>query len=142
MSEGVRDEPWWASGAGPGDGLDDEDPLDRHTAGRGGAADGRGGAWWEDAVAALADAARSADRGTGPRGRTTGAASPHPDGRVCHACPVCVALRALEGSRPEVVAHLSEALHHLSLAARAFLEAQVGATGGDGGLRRVDLDDE
>lgn len=106
MSEGVRDEPWWASGAGPGDGIDDEDPLGRHTEAR------------------------------------RGAGAPHPDGRVCHACPVCVALRALESSRPEVVAHLSEALHHLSLAARAFVEAQVGATGDDGGLRRVDLDDE
>lgn len=110
MSEGVRDEPWWASGTGPGDGLHDEDPLDRHAAGRRGAADGD--------------------------------SSPHAEGRVCHACPVCVALRALEGSRPEVVAHLSEALHHLSLAARAFVEAQVDGTGGDGGLRRVDLDDE
>lgn len=110
MSEGVRDEPWWASGARPGEGLHDEDPLDRHAAGR--------------------------------RGEPNGAASPHPDGRVCHACPVCVALRALEGSRPEVIDHLSEAIHHLSLAARAFLEAQVGATGGDDGLRRVDLDDE
>lgn len=138
MSEGVREEPWWASGAGPGDGLDDEDPLDRHSAGRRGGVAGSDGAWWQDAVDALADAARSA----GTREAATERGSPHPDGRVCHACPVCVALRALEGSRPEVVAHLADALHHLSLAARAFVEAQVGATGGDDGLRRVDLDDE
>lgn len=116
MSEGVRGEPWWASGAGPGDGLHDEDPLDRHRAGRRGTSDGR--APREDPVDA------------------------HADGRVCHACPVCITLRALESSRPEVVGHLADALHHLSLAARAFMEAQVGATGGDGGLRRVDLDDE
>lgn len=141
MSEGVR-EPWWASGTEPDDGLRDEDPFDRHRAARSGATGGRGGTWWQDAVDALAEAARASDRTGGSTEGASGGASPHPDGRVCHACPVCVALRALEGARPEVVAHLAEALHHLSLAARAFVEAQVGATGGDGGLRRVDLDDE
>lgn len=142
MTEGVRDEPWWASGAGPGEGLHDEDPLDRHAAGRRGTPAGRGGAWWQDAVDALAEAARATDRGTRPREAASGGSFPHADGRVCHACPVCVALRALEGSRPDVVAHLAEAFHHLSQAARAFAEAQVHATGGDPGLRRVDLDDE
>ncbi len=62
---------------------------------------------------------------------------PHEDGRVCDACPVCIGLRALRQVRPEVIGHLSDAAHHLSLALRAFADAQAG---GDEGLEKIDLD--
>lgn len=162
----LREDPWWASGSAPEEGLGDEDPFERHTEARRGAGDGdaganghagherrdrhqgRGGAWWHDAVDALADAARAAGdahearAGRGEGERAASSQDRASDGQVCHACPVCVALRVLDESRPEVVAHLSEALRHVSLAARAFVEAQVAATGGDDGLHRVDLDGE
>lgn len=165
MSDHLREDPWWASGSGQEEGLGDEDPFERHTEARRGAGDGdaganghaghergdrhqgRGGAWWHDAVDALAYAVRAAgDAREGRAGRGEGerAVPPHDhtsDGQVCHVCPVCMALRALDESRPEVVAHLSEALRHVSLAARAFVEAQVAATGGDDALHHVDLDD-
>lgn len=144
MTDELRREPWWASGSDPDEGLAvDEDPVERFASARRAAAgDGAGGSrpgtdgWWQDAVGALADAAR-------PHGGGRTAAGSHTAGDVCHVCPVCVALRALDHSRPEVVAHLSEALRHLSLAARAFVEAQVQETGGvDEGLQKVDLEDD
>lgn len=152
MTEGTGSprDPWWASGT---DGLhQDEDPLDRHTAARRGETgpgegeprdDGHAGEWWHEAMAALSDAARVGRERAGRSRGSQGDGRDHAAGDVCHVCPVCVALRALDDSRPEVVAHLSEALRHVSLAARAFVEAQVAATGGqDDGLHRVDLDDE
>lgn len=67
-----------------------------------------------------------------------GAPGPHPhDGEVCDACPVCMGLRAIRQVRPEVVAHLSDAAHHLSLALRAVAEAQGQP---DEGLETIDLD--
>lgn len=67
-----------------------------------------------------------------------GAPGPHPhDGEVCDACPVCMGLRAIRQVRPEVVAHLSDAAHHLSLALRAVAEAQAAP---DEGLESIDLD--
>lgn len=151
MSDGVREDPWWASGSRPDDGLaGDEDPLDRHTSARRIGANGHGRGWWQDAVRALADEHDPHEHAAHDGARHDRAASADgtahhdPDGRgVCHVCPVCIALRALDQSRPELVTHLSEALRHLSLAARAFVEAQVEATGGvDDGLQRVDLEDE
>lgn len=62
---------------------------------------------------------------------------PHDDGQVCDACPVCIGLRALRQVRPEVIAHLSDAAHHLSLALRAVAEAQ---TGQRDGFEKIDLD--
>lgn len=67
-----------------------------------------------------------------------GAQDPHPhDGEVCDACPVCMGLRAIRQVRPEVVAHLSDAAHHLSLALRAVADAQGQP---DEGLETIDLD--
>lgn len=62
---------------------------------------------------------------------------PHEDGQVCDACPVCIGLRALRQVRPEVVGHLSDAAHHVSLALRAFADAQ--AEDPDD-LEKIDLD--
>lgn len=71
--------------------------------------------------------------------RAGGAPDAHPhDGEVCDACPVCMGLRAVRQVRPEVVAHLSDAAHHLSLALRAVAEAQTPPD--DEGLETIDLD--
>jgi hypothetical protein len=63
--------------------------------------------------------------------------APHEDGRVCDACPVCIGLRALRQVRPDVVAHLADAAHHVSLALQAFVDAQAGD---DDHLESIDLD--
>ena len=69
--------------------------------------------------------------------RVAAGAGPHADGSVCDACPVCITLRALRQARPDVVAHLSDAAHHVSLALRAFADAQ---TEPPDDLRKIDLD--
>lgn len=112
--------PWWASeGPGPDDGAGDdagdEDPR------RGGA--GR--------------------RGDGPGERDIPphqhrADAPHD---VCQVCPICAVLRALDDVRPEMVEHLTEAARHLTLAAKAFVDAQAAGFEGDEGLQRIDLDE-
>ena len=152
------DRPWWASGADAPD--PDEDPLARHrearAGGRGtagssdsfGSSDGgrgrgdgagqrrssAGAGWWEayDAIGRLAREVGGARAGAG-HGQT---------GEVCHLCPICTGLRLLEEVRPEVVAHLTEAARHLTLAAKAVVDAQADQFAGDGGLQHIDLDDE
>lgn len=111
------DEPWWASGAGAG-GLDDEDPLDAHRAGRG---------------ARHGHRHDRHDRAGHEHGTSVDA---------CQVCPVCAGIRILAEARPELVTHLSEAARHLTLAARAFLDAQADVLRRDEGLQRIDLDDE
>lgn len=64
--------------------------------------------------------------------------APHADGEVCDACPVCLGLRALRQARPDVITHLSDAAHHVSLALRALADAQAGED--PGGLEKIDLD--
>jgi hypothetical protein len=140
---GHEDRPWWAS---DGDAVDPgQDPLTAHRAARTGeqqTAEPADRAWWEDAADALQAAASQAGRNR----RTSSPPPPHTHGGdtpACHACPICIAIRALSSSRPEVVAHLSEAARQLSLAAKAFVDAQVEATGGtDSGLEHISIDDE
>lgn len=144
------DAPWWAS---PGaDGLDPgQDPLDAHRRGRageqeapdeevGGREQGRdhGGGEVVDALLALLAAAgrRVADRGVATAADDVAAAA-HDDGQVCDACPVCRLLRAVRQSRPDVVTHLADAAHHVSLALQALAEASDAP---DGGFEHIDLD--
>lgn len=169
---GSQEQPWWASGRDPEDGIDrSQDPLGAHRDARQGdrprddrdaTADGgpRGGSEATrlatealDLVGRLAAEAsrRVADRmagaGEGPPAgdreaadawdRLIADAAPHDDGEVCNACPVCIGLRALRQVRPEVVAHLSDAAHHVSLALRALAEAQAGPRPG---FEKIDLD--
>lgn len=161
-----EDAPWWASGA---DGLGDEDPLSAHRDARratGDRADDsrREGAppeddahdgtaappaWWEEATLALGALARAAghvrpvqrDGGVGSDQHHEHAATDE----LCEVCPVCAGLRALERSRPELVEHLTEALRHLTLAARSLVDAhgdERSRRTDDGGLERIDLDGE
>lgn len=107
--------PWWASD-GPGDDGATGDPVD----------------------------------GDGPssgRGRAAKDVPPHQHGTdvphdVCQVCPICAVLRAVDDVRPELVEHLSEAARHLTLAAKAFIDAQAsGYEPQDGGLQHIDLDE-
>lgn len=159
MTERPPPTPWWASGRRPDEGLDaDEDPVAAHQRARrgdgggadddaagGGAGDGTGGgrAWWEDTADVLAGAVREAARAARDAGSRP--VDPHEHGSgaaACQICPVCIAIRALGESRPEVVAHLGEAVRHLALALKAFADAQVAAAGGADRLERIDLDDQ
>lgn len=144
------DAPWWASTGA--DGLDPgQDPLDAHRRGRAGEQDaadeeaggrqqGRdhGGGEVVDALLALLAAAgrRVADRGVATAAGDVAAAA-HDDGQVCDACPVCRLLRAVRQSRPDVVTHLADAAHHVSLALQALAEASDAP---DGGFEHIDLD--
>lgn len=181
----THDDPWWASGRDPGEGIDpSEDPFDAHRDARRGGAPPPGDGDGTDprapggeaarlatdameligrlaaeasrrvAARATSNAATGGDAGafTRPDGaeatrpgaggdgawrRLADGIAPHEDGRVCDACPVCIGLRALRQVRPEVIGHLSEAAHHVSLALRAFADAQVAD---DEGLEKIDLD--
>lgn len=179
-------EPWWASGSGPHDGLDDsQDPFDAHHGARRGhdsasdegpsddgpsrsggdhesATGGEAGRLAADAIDLVsrlaAEAgrrihARSAANAASPPGgaftrpdppdrpdRPDGAdtSAPHANGEVCDACPICMGLRALRQSRPDVITHLSDAAHHVSLALRALADVHAGDD--PDGLEKIDLD--
>lgn len=45
------------------------------------------------------------------------------DGAECRLCPLCQAIRAVRGLRPEVVDHLAAATTELAAAVRAAVEA-------------------
>lgn len=187
-------EPWWASGSGPDEGLDDaQDPFDAHRGARHGGGDGpeagpsrpgdddlddedattgQTGQLAADAIDLVgrfaaevgrrmqarstanasspptgaftradppADAEASTPRtGANAWHRLTEGVAPHANGEVCDACPVCLGLRALRQARPEVITHLSDAAHHVSLALRALADAQAGDD--TDGLEKIDLD--
>lgn len=146
-------EPWWASGA---DALDpDVDALRAHREARGEARPweepqahdqppppGSARSVLEDAVEGLAVLARLAGTRRGRAGDRTGAGQgrqgQRPHDPACRGCPWCTLLRAVGDSRPEVVEHLGEAMRHLTLAARAVLEA----TEERGGWEPIPLDDD
>lgn len=44
---------------------------------------------------------------------------------VCQVCPVCSLLRVFGDARPELMEHLTEAARHLTLAAKAVIDAQA-----------------
>jgi hypothetical protein len=146
------DAPWWASGRTPEDGIDGtEDPLAAHERARGGGpseGDGEDGGRPDlgrlagEVIEVLVRAAsetgrRMSARATSNAGTDGAPATPHEDGAVCEACPVCIMLRAVRDIRPEAVGHLAEAAHQVSLALKAFADAQAG---GSDGLQKIDLD--
>jgi hypothetical protein len=112
--------PWWASDLedGVGDAAPNFDPLEAHRAAR------RGAHPSDDAIAGwdLADDP-DGDQQVGGRRPTeddASAAAHGPD--VCGVCPICVALRALGESRPQLLEHLTEAARHLTAAVRNLVE--------------------
>lgn len=152
--------PWWASGSDPDEGLDGRDPFDAHRQARTGQPGAEAGdddpgpgarepgelaALAVEAVDLLARVAAAGARRAGrprptPAGDPQATATrqgPHADGSVCDACPVCITLRAVQEARPEVVAHLADAAHHVTAALQAFADAQAGP---DEGLQHIDLD--
>jgi hypothetical protein len=151
-SDGRPQQPWWASGRDPDEGIDDQDPFDAHRDARSGRSDPPSGdrgdpppRWIEDAVDLIARFATEANRRFAPRSGQSasdddvGAGfTAHVGGEVCDACPVCIGLRAIRSSRPDVITHLSEAAHHLSLALKAFADAQADATTDT--FEHIDLD--
>lgn len=159
------------AGPDPGGGPDPEVPP------TGGRTDDDG-SWWVPATEALtrlardlaASAVASPPRGLvdddadGARGSDapptrdgehedgTGGGGHHVD--ACGVCPICVGLRALGTSRPELAGHLAEAARQLTLAVRAVVDAAAPSDGagdpprsrdpgrrGPEDLRRIDLDD-
>ncbi len=67
---------------------------------------------------------------------------PHGSDEVCQVCPICAFLRVVGETRPEVVEHLVEATHHLTLAAKAVVDAHAEGFERDGGLEHIELDDD
>ncbi|MBW3576510.1 MAG: hypothetical protein KY462_01980 [Actinobacteria bacterium] len=68
---------------------------------------------------------------------------PHRHGDACQVCPICSFLRLVEGVRPDVVDHLTEAARHLTLAAKAVIDAQAeGFARRDDRLERIEVDGE
>lgn len=118
----THEQPWWASGKG--DGLGDEDPFEAHRSARGGPT--------TDPVESIVRILRQFADGRH-----------QPDGSTCGVCPLCSAIAALGDARPELVGHLSEAARHLTLAAKAFVDAQA-ASYGPTDLERIEVveDDE
>lgn len=112
----AHEEPWWASG-GEG-GLGEEDPFEAHRSARGGS---------QDPVDPIVRILRQLADG---RHRL--------DGETCGVCPLCSAIAALDDARPELVRHLSEAARHLTLAVKAFVDAQAASYGADG-FERIEV---
>lgn len=87
------------------------------------------------------------DDGVGPHDPSGGGEAPPHRHRadapheVCQVCPICAVLRTVDDVRPELIAHLSEAARHLTMAAKAFIDAQAAGYEDDEGLRRIDLDE-
>jgi hypothetical protein len=60
---------------------------------------------------------------------------------ACGICPICVGLRALGESRPELVGHLAEAARHMALAARSLAARPGSGAPDDEPLQHIGLDD-
>ena len=135
--------PWWAS-EGPVDGGVDpaEDPLVAHRSAR------RGGGEPDPTVdpdTGGHDAAE--DEASGPTQPGSAAGPTQPGSEICGVCPVCIAARMLGETRPELLAHLTEAGRHLSAALSSLLETRTDRSGDEQDpapdprrVRRIDLD--
>jgi hypothetical protein len=60
---------------------------------------------------------------------------------ACGICPICVGLRALGETRPELVGHLAEAARHVALAARSLAARPSPRPPGDEPLQHIGLDE-
>lgn len=75
------------------------------------------------------------DRTAPPRSEDGDDPPPPHTPEVCGICPVCVGLRALGESRPELVGHLAAAARHLAAAVRTMADSTGRATEGGRGER-------
>lgn len=103
---------------------------------RGGGQGDGGRPWW------ASEDPTSENTGDGEAGTPSGRTLPHDRAEVCAACPLCSLLRAVEGSRPEAVAHLIEAARQLSLAAKLVLDAHLEGYPGADRLERIPVDED
>jgi hypothetical protein len=157
------DRPWWASD-GPVDGGVDRrvDAMEAVRAARRPRDATELPPWFETATDSLDPDGDEVEAGVAEPGQPR--AELPPDGRtdpalagetghdpsVCGVCPICIALRTLQESRPELVRHLGEAARHLAAAARSLMDpaandpAHPRERGGSAtpGLRRIHLDAE
>jgi hypothetical protein len=157
VSRGQR--PWWASDADAATAAP-VDPLEAHRAARRGPVPLDGPeAWWHTDTPATDRAAGTAGRDDTRNGPPFGAPTEGGQGReagggpeghrpdICGVCPICVGLRALGGSRPQLVEHLTEAARHLAAAVRSMVD-EAPAPRSDGPrsgrdpdpFERIDLD--
>jgi hypothetical protein len=138
--------PWWASD-GEAAAVEPVDPLEAHRAARRGPAPAEGpAAWWDRSTD---DPQETVDHDSDDDldGDAAASGAHRPD--VCGVCPICVAMRALGETRPQLVEHLTEAARHLAAALRSVVDEAPGARGdgpAEGGrpgrdpLERIDLD--
>jgi hypothetical protein len=101
----------------------------------------------DDVIDDVIDRARATtppvDRSDPPRRE-----EPVHDPSVCGVCPICIALRTLQESRPDLVRHLGEAARHLAAAARSLMDPAATdptrprdqGSPDAAGLRRIHLD--
>lgn len=129
MSEhGDQARPWWASDADADPRPDAaEDPLEQHRAARRGDAAPDAAVWLDAAVAGVVDLAeRVAEAAREHRDAAPAddgsEGEPAADHDVCGVCPICVGLRTLRVSRPELADHLTLAARHLAAAVRELIE--------------------
>ncbi|MFT5221845.1 MAG: hypothetical protein ACI867_000140 [Glaciecola sp.] len=162
-NDGER-QPWWASEDPAGHATDSGSSHGEHTrpawmdaveaidgAMRAAAKGARGAAERvtdvRDGLAGQVDGAQGDQDGEGSPGNADGGdggADGHRHGAVdayCHLCPVCSLLRALEDVRPEVLVHLTQAARHVTLAAKAVIDAQSDRFGPDQGFESINLED-
>jgi hypothetical protein len=140
--------PWWASDLDAEAVASTVDPLEAHRAARRGGPPPRDDAsWWDlDGLREPAPDASSEDGDhTTGTGDAAAAAGHGPD--VCGVCPICLALRSLGESRPQLLEHLTEAVRHLAAAVRSVVEEPPRGRGDDAGrgrgadpFERIDLD--
>lgn len=156
------DRPWWASDDPAGHGTDDPARPGEHTrpawmdaveaidgAVRAAARGAKGAAERvtdvRDGLSGQVDGVDGQETdGADPDGEAKGAAHGHRHGAIdayCHVCPVCSLLRALDEVKPDVLVHLTEAARHITLAAKAVIDAQADRIGGEEDFESIVVDD-
>jgi hypothetical protein len=81
------------------------------------------------------------DAATGPGTASRGAREESHRIDACGVCPICVGLRALGESRPELVGHLAEAARHVALAARSLADRPARTSRDEEPMQHIDLDE-
>lgn len=96
--------------------------------------------WWASPEGAERGDGRGGGDGDGEGEQHQHQHRPDAPREVCQVCPICALLRAVGDVRPELIEHLTEAARHLTLAAKAFIDAQAAAYEDDG-LEHIPVDE-